>query len=491
MTKVSIIKTEACYPTIAPYHPSKNYPEYPFGNYISKERNCTYEGVRKLFYQLGYDKDNWNTKAWNPLGFLIKPEMTVVIKPNFVQSRHKQGKDLYSIITHPSVLRVVVDYCWIALRGNGKIIIADAPQYDCNFQELINSTKIDELLDFFTRFKGPDVELVDLRSYWSPWKHFNSCLKKLPGDKKGSMIVNLGEKSALFSKPNAEKLYGAVYTRSETVSNHIGKIQNYKVSRTIMNADVVISVPKLKVHKKVGVTLNVKGLVGITTDKNYLVHYTLTQPSKGGDQYPDDLFTATEELLIKLERWMYDHLLASRNHFLEKIHRSIYWLHNHTTKLLGLKVSEKKRMFDAGNWYGNDSAWRMAVDLMKVFCFTDRNGKILDKPQRKTFSIIDGIIGGENNGPLSPDPVKAGILIAGENMLSVDIVATRIMGFDPMKIKMYEYLLNSSDFDFGVKNINEIDVLSNYPEWRNCLNDIKSTFLRFTPHSGWVGHIEI
>jgi len=491
MQKVAVIKTEAQYPVSAPYNPSENYPEYPFDNYISKDKNYVYEGVRKLFYMLGYDKNNCNTKAWNPLGFLIKPEMTVVIKPNFVQSRHKQGKDLFSIITHPSVLRAIADYCWIALRGNGKIIIADAPQYDCNFQELINSTKIDEVVDFFTRFNGPDVELVDLRSYWSPWKHFDSCLEELPGDKNGSLIVNLGEKSALFNKSNAEKLYGAVYTRSETISNHIGKIQKYKVSRTIMNADVVISVPKLKVHKKVGVTLNAKGLVGITTDKNYLVHYTLTPPSKGGDQYPDDLFNATEELLIKLERWMYDHLLASRNHFLERIHRSIYWIHNHSTKFLGIKVNGKKRMFDAGNWYGNDSAWRMAVDLMKVFLFSNRNGKLNNKPQRKTFSIIDGIIGGENNGPLSPDPVKAGILIAGDNMLAVDIVATRLMGFDPMKVKMYKYLLNNSDFDFGIKYINEIEILSNYPEWRNCLNDVKSTFLKFTPPSGWVGHIEI
>ena len=183
MTKVSIIKTEAGYPTIAPYHPSENYPEYPFDNYISKDKNYVYEGVRKLFYQLGYDKDNWNTKAWNPLGFIIKPEMTVVIKPNFVQSRHKNGEDLFSIITHPSVLRAVADYCWIALRGNGKIIIADSPQYDCNFQELIEATKIDKVVDFYTNFHGSYVELVDLRNYWSPWKHFDSCLKKLPGDK--------------------------------------------------------------------------------------------------------------------------------------------------------------------------------------------------------------------------------------------------------------------------------------------------------------------
>jgi hypothetical protein len=123
MQKVAVIKTEAKYPVSAPYNPSKNYPEYPFGNYISKERNYIYEGVRKLFYQLGYDKDNWNTKAWNPLGFLIQPGMTVVIKPNFVQSRHREGKNLFSIITHPSVLRAITDYCCIIFGEKVKLLL--------------------------------------------------------------------------------------------------------------------------------------------------------------------------------------------------------------------------------------------------------------------------------------------------------------------------------------------------------------------------------
>src|SRR5215471_16321630 len=85
--RVAITRTRtAVYPSTAPYHPSEKYPEYPFGN---------------------------------PLGHVIEPGMTVVVKPNFVLSRHSQGKDLFGIITHPSVLRAVMDYCWIALKGEG------------------------------------------------------------------------------------------------------------------------------------------------------------------------------------------------------------------------------------------------------------------------------------------------------------------------------------------------------------------------------------
>jgi uncharacterized protein (DUF362 family) len=492
MQKVAVIRTEAHYPTLAPYHPSETYPEYPFpGHLNSEENNNIYKGIRELFYALGLDREHFGTKDWNPLGFLIKPGMTVVLKPNFVLSRHKEGKDLFAIITHPSVLRAIADYVWIALKGKGKIIIADAPQYDCNFQELITATKLNEVAKFYSCFSGPTVEIRDLRKYWSPWKHFSSLLKPLPGDPEGFLIVNLGKKSALYGKSNLEMVYGAVYHRSETIAHHRGEVHEYEVSRTIMNADVVISVPKLKVHKKVGVTLNVKGLVGICTNKNYLVHYTLKPPSKGGDQYPDGLFNPLEELLIKTERWMYDHFLATRNLFLEYLHRSIYWLHNHTTRRLGIKVDENKRLLDAGNWYGNDSAWRMAVDLMRVFHFADKEGKIHTSFQRRVFSIIDGIIGGDNKGPLEPDPVPSGVLIGGENFLAVDLVATRLMGFDPLKVRMYQELLSDPEFDFGVRSLEDIEVISNEKAWENCLKDRTNRFLDFKPHPGWIGHLEI
>jgi uncharacterized protein (DUF362 family) len=491
MNQVAVVHTEPCYPTSAPYHPSEEYPEYPFSGRISLSKNLIYAGVRRLFCLLGLDQEQQGTKEWNPLGRLIEPGMTVVLKPNLVLSRHKAGKDLYSIITHPSVLRAVADYCWIALRGQGRIIIADAPQYDCDFQELLAATRLDQVTGFYDDFAGPQVELYDLRTYWSRWKHFASLLEPLPGDPQGSITVNLGRHSALYDKPHLEKLYGAVYNRDETITHHIGCRHEYELSRTVVNADVVISVPKLKVHKKVGVTLNAKGLVGVCTNKNYLVHYTLTPPSEGGDQYPDDLFSPLEERLIETERWMYDHLLAPRKPVLEYLHRSIYWLHNHTTRRLGIKVAEEKRLFDAGNWYGNDSAWRMTVDLMKAFHFADGEGRLQSTPQRRMFSIIDGIVGGDNNGPLTPDPVPAGVLIAGENLLAVDLVAVRLMGFDPLKLRLYQSLVADPDYDFGVHCLDDIQVISQDPLWATCLTDTSNRFLDFVPHPGWVGHVEI
>lgn len=255
---------EPRYPRECPYHPSFAYPEYPFGGRISAAPNYVFDALRRLFHLLGMDEAHWGTPQWNPLGEILRPDMTVVIKPNFVLSSHADGKDVFAIITHPSLLRALADYCWIALRGSGRIIIADAPQYNCDFGELVKITKLDQLCDFYASFAGPQVEFRDLRNYWSSERHFFSMLRSLPGDPKGGVQVDLGERSSLYEHLHPERFYGARYDREEVIKNQSGRKHLYEFSGTILKADAVISVPKLKVHKKVGVTLNVKGLMELS-----------------------------------------------------------------------------------------------------------------------------------------------------------------------------------------------------------------------------------
>ena len=53
-----------------------------------------------------------------------------------------------------------------------------------------------------------------------------------------------------------------------------------------MEADVFINIPKLKTHKKVGLTCALKNLVGINANKNWLPHHTEGTTDRGGDQFP-------------------------------------------------------------------------------------------------------------------------------------------------------------------------------------------------------------
>jgi uncharacterized protein (DUF362 family) len=491
---VAIYHGTAEYSSLPPYNPSDRYPEYEKELGISEISNPAYEGVRTVFQLLEMDKEHYGTQEWNPLADVIRPGNTIVIKPNFVLSDHYRGGNLFSIITHPSVIRAIVDYVYKALSGEGKIIIADTPQMDCDFQELLERTRLDSIQDLYWKIHKFEIEIRDLRQFWFKYENENYVASQekrisLPGDPDGNVVINLAGKSAFDSVMN-RNFYGADYNRGETIYHHTGGRQEYMLSKTILNSDVLISVPKLKVHKKVGVTLNAKGLVGTITNKNYLVHYTLGTPKRGGDQFPENMLPASAKMIIALQRFLNDALLAKKSDLGSKLYKFAYSSYRKILKPLLKETSKKIVLLDGGNWYGNDSAWRMVSDLMKISIYADKKGVLQDTPQRKIFSIIDGIIGGEGNGPLFPDEKKVGIIVSGFNHLAVDIVATRLMGFDWKKLPWISDLINNKDFDFFIRSVDEITTVSNDTNLSAVLNS-SSRFFSFVPHPGWRGHIEI
>jgi uncharacterized protein (DUF362 family) len=59
---------------------------------------------------------------------------------------------------------------------------------------------------------------------------------------------------------------------------------------------------------------------------------------------------------------------------------------------------------------------------------------------RPDFAIVDGIIGMEGNGPIQGKPKHAGIVVMGNDPVSVDATAARVMGIAPERV---EYLANA------------------------------------------------
>ncbi len=481
---------DSTYPVDAPYSPAEKYPEYVLDS-LSTGENRAYRSVRNALAELGLDHENFGNPQWNPFGEIVRAGDTVVIKPNFVLSDHYEGGDLFSIITHPSVIRAVVDYVYLALDGKGRIIVADTPQMDCNFNELLERTKLESIRDLYKRERGFNLEIYDLRYFWldakKGWDSRNR--HKLPGDPQGGIVIDLGRKSLFYGVDNSEKFYGADFNRDETIRLHHGEVQKYVMSETILSADVVISVPKLKTHKKVGVTLNIKGLVGTVVNKNSLVHYTLGLPSEGGDQFPDDLLSSKEKSIVGLQRWAYDKLLSKKNIVFDALYRVGAAVAKGFLRPMGFSVDRNKQILDAGNWYGNDSAWRMAVDLYRILLYVDTEGQMHDKPVRRAFSIVDGIVGGECNGPLTPRAKHCGTIIVGGNMGAVDVTCARLMGFDLGKIKMLKYVVDNRDV-FGL-DLREIKVLGNIGCADMFSLSNRKRYLEFEPHLGWKGQVEV
>lgn len=448
--------------------------------------------LRELFVALCLDVDNYGSSRWNPLSRWVRPGHTVVIKPNFVSHRNHSGHSIYSVITHPSVIRAIVDYTFIALHGKGRIIIADSPEMYCSWTKLIEQVRLEALLDFYKREFDFQIEIIDLRDFEvieSSDPQFSQSREALAGDPSGSVVVNLAGHSHFAGLPS-ENFYGADYDRKATISRHHDSVQEYLVSKTILTADFIIFIPKMKTHKKVGVTLNLKGLVGTVTDKNCLIHYRLGSPRFSGDQLPDDVPTVDRSLL-RLRSWLFDQTLSRQDRWGDLFYKVAGFMYRHSVGRL-IKLQSSTIAQDGGNWYGNDSAWRMVADLAKIIYFASDTGKLQNESARRFLSVVDGIIAGEGNGPLAPSAKFCGCLVAGDDLVAVDLVTSQLMGIDPSRLRQFEVAADK-EWPFRVRSPADVFVSVNGKqllgeELMNPCADIPR--FRFRPPDGWSGAIE-
>src|SRR5215813_1850746 len=218
---------------------------------------------------------------------LVRSGDRVLLKPNFVCESHAQRPDEWEqIVTHGDVIAAVTRHVAEALQGVGTITIADGPQTDSNFQKIRDRTGLDTLITAM-KHDCPRInsEILDLRrEYWETVRGVVVKRHQLDTDPRGYTLVNLGRDSCFYGKSGS--FYGADYDTAFTAQHHSGERHEYLLARTAMDADVFINLPKMKTHKKVGVTLSLKNLVGINGDKNYLPHFCIGTPDEGGDEFP-------------------------------------------------------------------------------------------------------------------------------------------------------------------------------------------------------------
>ncbi|MBV5329652.1 MAG: DUF362 domain-containing protein [Chlorobium sp.] len=479
---VAVIQVKPSYPQQAPFHPVIQYQEYQFPE-VSNEANQVYDGIRAGLLRLELDSDNYNTKNWNPLGRIISHGDTVVIKPNMVKESHLTKLDDYEyVITHGSVIRAICDYAIIALKNKGKIIFADSPETDANFDLICERNGLKKIIEFYkSKLLNIDFKLIDLRK--EQWvKEDGVIVKKweLPGDPGGYTIIPLNENSEFISHASNQDYYGATFDKAETQKHHHGSIHEYLISSSVLTADVIINIPKLKTHKKSGLTCCLKNLVGIIGDKNWLPHHTEGTPHKGGDQFANNSLASTIEhsLLNKIKQ------LAKDNDFINRTFGK--W------KKVGRFIfGSTEQVVRSGNWYGNDTVWRMILDLNKAIFFFDSQGNLQRKP-KKIICIVDAILAGEKMGPLHPDCKDSGLLLLGFDPAATDRVCAEIMGFDFRKIPTIQQAFLVKKLPFVSCKPNDISIVSNKDNIKGKIGSFQfNPSWRFEPHFGWKGHVEL
>jgi uncharacterized protein (DUF362 family) len=474
----------ARYPEIAPFHPDTPYPEYTF-TATSSEPNAVYTTVRNCFRAMKLDAANEGTPEWNPLRGLIRPGETVLLKPNLVKEFHPRDPEGWKyVLTHGSVIRAVADYVWKALEGRGRVVVADAPQTDSSFETIARLLGLNELRDFY-QAQGLDFELVDLRK--EEWVNRDGVIverKTLAGDPHDYLAFDLGARSEFAGHRGELRYYGADYDSATLNAHHSQGRHEYLIAGSAIRCDVVFSLPKLKTHKKAGITVSLKNLIGINGDKNWLPHHTEGDPSNGGDEHPapDGKHKAERALVPYFRR------LTTNVPVLGP------WLHRRARQVGSKVFGDTEEVIRSGNWWGNDTIWRTCLDLNKIVLYGNADGTLrADKPEnrKRHFSLVDGLIAGAGRGPMNPDPINAGLIVFGTNPANVDAACAYLMGYDPELIPIVRQAFRCRHYPLTDRDWRELRLVSDRAEWNSLLSEIADhATYHFKPHFGWRGHIE-
>ncbi len=459
------------------FRPSCKYSEYLFGDFISDEYNGVYDMVREAMFMYGLDERNYGTKRWNPLRGIIQKNDNVLIKPNMVlHTNFLEGEGTDCLYTHPSVVATIIDYVAIALDGSGSITVADAPLQECKFDVLVKESGYADLIEFY-RNKGLNIRLVDLRNMCTEIRDGVHFPQKGSVEKRKGIKVDLSNESAFFGigEDRMRRLRVTNFDPRILQKHHSENKHEYLIADEVLEADVIINVPKPKTHRKAGITASLKNLVGITASKEYLPHHTNGSVLEGGDAYlnHNDVLNYANELLDQKN-------IAVADKDYDKARELVYEHYR-------LLDTVKDERYWEGSWYGNDTIWRTISDLNKILYYADKSGHLKDSHQRRVLIFGDMIVSGQKEGPLFPTSKYAGVIAIGENPVVFDRTICSIMGFDYSKVpslmadnlKAGKYRLFSED--------NKSVIISNNEKWDGCdYNKISyDNTLGFIPSKGW------
>lgn len=432
------------------FNPSTIYAE---GLDISlKSDKRIYDQVRNILCEMGLDKENYGTKEWNPFGDFIKEDNQVIIKPNLVLHMNACiDGDTDSLITNFSILRPLIDYAILALKGTGRLILGDAPVQECDFSSVIRLNNLEESIKKYNK-NGYKIELIDFR------KNNNEELE--------CTIVSMGEKSAFIEVDEYDKKYAITnYNLKHMHEHHHDGIHEYLIPQCVLDADVIINVPKPKTHRKAGMTACMKNFVGINGKKEYLPHHRNGNIHHNGDEFPERSLLKSVQSKVKNYTYTKNPIVIFFNRGLGFVMRKLH-----------------KDKFREGSWYGNDTIWRTIIDINKLILYADKKGNLTTEKQRTIFNFADMIVSGEKEGPLLPTNKKVGMMVASFNQLNMDKTICAIMGFESDKIK---YIVNG----YKLEEYKIADGIFNVYADKKIVKNIKLYNKNFEATEGWHDYL--
>jgi uncharacterized protein (DUF362 family) len=432
--------------------------------------------LRGALHAAGLDNERYGTPDWNPLGEIIHKGQKVLLKPNWVMHENHSGKGLDCLLTHGSLIEAVLRY--VVKAKPGSIIVGDAPIQGCDFNALIDGCGMKRILEQF-HGTAPEISLRDFRCVTLPGGKIHQQKQASDRGLDEYVLFDLGKDSLL--EPITEK-QGAfrvtMYDPKALNRTHGPGRHQYLVAREAIDADVVINMPKLKTHKKAGMTGAIKNMVGMNGHKEYLPHHRKGGAVRGGDCYGQASITKT--WAEKFFDWANSTALNWAKYLFSRSGAAMLRLNKH----FGGNGDVE------GSWHGNDTVWRMCLDLQRILHYGKLDGTLADAHQRTILNVTDAIVAGEGEGPLSPEPVPLGVITFGTNVAAVDWIHAILMGFDPRKIPLVRESFATISYKMADFSPEDIQV---YVDGVLCETKQLPTGIgrNFRAPLGWKGHCEL
>ncbi len=388
----------------------------------------------------------WSTSAEGPFGRLVEPGANVLVKPNWVLHGNQGTGGFEELVTHGTVVRAVIRA--LGESNAGRFTLGDAPMQGCDFQQLLQNSAINswarELSLREPRFLGP----VDFRRTISA---VESGVRQ-PHENARSMehyvLFDVGDESYLEPVTGDKKDFRVtMYPPHLMAATHSPGRHQYLVAREVLEADLIVNLPKLKTHKKAGVTCALKNLVGINGNKEYLPHHRLGGSADGGDCYPGS--SPVKRILEKVLDAQNSVSGSAAQRALGVVARGLNSVSHRMGDELGVE----------GSWSGNDTVWRMCLDLNRIALYGRQDGTIADTPQRRIVQIVDAVVAGQGDGPLAPDPLPIGMMIAGASACAMDWFGASLLGYNPARIPIAARSFDASRWPLARFAPDEIRVL--------------------------------
>ena len=364
---------------------------------------------------------DWAEEARGPFAHVIPAGARVLIKPNFVTHENHGPGGIEPLVTHPALVRATAE---AALRaGASQVLVGDAPVQGCDFDSLLSATGLDtwsaDLMKADARFKG----IQDFRRTTCVFEGGVRIASENLQDEGRFVLFDLGADSLLEPITDRRASFRVTcYDPRLMARTHAPGRHQYLIARDALDADVIINLPKLKTHKKAGITCALKNLIGINGNKEYLPHHRAGGSRSGGDCYPGS----------SVVKRAIEYALDRQNQAASFAAGTLW--HQLAVNLTSVSLRAGDELGVEGSWSGNDTIWRTALDLNRILLYGRADATMADAPERRVLHVADAVIAGQGDGPLRPDPLPMGLIFMGGNACAMDWVGAHLLGYDPARI---------------------------------------------------------